>query len=1242
MSERNFMHRSNRRSKTCCRKKLRIESLERRELLAADFLFNLDAVGSLKSSDPLSEVIGNELAGIFRSATQSTNSYDGFLASLDPALIISAAGDITVDVVVDNSVEEAKPGLMNAGFTPTAEYGKIISGTISLTKLNSLAQIDEINFVKPTYRPSTNVGSVTSQANEATRADVAKATFDVDGSGIKIGVLSDSYDFLGGAASGVASGDLPGAGNPNGYATPVEVLADDGTSDEGRAMLELIHDIAPGASLSFHTAFVGPADFAQGILDLANAGADVIVDDVTYFDQPFFQDGIIAQAAEAVASAGIPFFSSAGNQGRQSYESVFRPVANGTADYTFHDFDPGAGQDLRQDFTLAPGERVNFIVQWDQPFASTGGAGSANDVDAFLYRNGVQVGISNDINNGGDAIERITYQNTSSTTENMQLAIAYYTPGGGPVPGYLKYIDFEGGSSDTIEYATNSSTLYGHHNIANGAGVGAAFYQNTPAFGVSPPIPESTTSAGGVPIFFNTVGNRLSSPDIRQQPRFTAPDGTNTTFFIPGIDPEGDGFENFFGTSAAAPNAAAVAALMLEAAGGPGSLTPSEVFSALEQTAIDMGPSGFDFDTGHGLIDAQAAIASIVSTASPFAADAYFTATVGGTQNELFVTDGSATGTRLVKNLAGNASSNPTELTILGNNLIFAANTANGQRELYFSRGTSSTTTLITNLSGSTSSKPENLTRAGNVVYFTALREDGQRELFRTQGTSASTRQLINLSGTRSSNPQGLTAVGAKLFFTAAGSDNQRELYVSDGTLAGTKLVRDLSGTTSSRPSELTALGNKLFFTAILPNGNRELLVTDGTGLGTQIVRNLFGSVSSVPRDLTVVGSRLFFTALLPSGHRELFVTDGTSAGTKLLNVSGNLNSAPRNLTAVNNRLFFTARIPGNQLELHVSNGDTVNLVRDLAGTQNSNPTQLVQYRGLLYFTARLSSGQRELLESNGTSAGTRLVANLSGAVSSGPSNLTRVEDGLLFSAIDETGQRELFRTDATAEGTQLIRNINGTLSSNPRQFTRSFGTTASTNSLAQFASVTTLSDDVAPELSEPANVSSPIEFGDLDVNGDGKITALDVLNVVNMLSSVDQPASGESAASNSLRMNDNHEIGDFFEDVSRDGVVSAFDVLQIINHISRSGRVSQSTDQASLIWPLQTNGSSDLDEIETSLSLAGEISTDAVDELMSFDNSPYFATSFAENDAFSKSEYESIEDELSSIQPLSELTAIS
>src|SRR5208337_4265332 len=165
------------------------------------------------------------------------------------------------------------------------------------------------------------------------------------GSGVTVGVLSDSFNcyaqyaapnsgvpvsgaegyayngFKADFASDITSGALPSIVNVLEEADCSNYLFPDSAgqptglpfSDEGRAMLQIVHAVAPGASLAFHTGDNSEADFANGIQALANAGAKVIADDLGYYDEPFFQDGLIAQAIDTVESHGAAYFSAAGN-----------------------------------------------------------------------------------------------------------------------------------------------------------------------------------------------------------------------------------------------------------------------------------------------------------------------------------------------------------------------------------------------------------------------------------------------------------------------------------------------------------------------------------------------------------------------------------------------------------------------------------------------------------------------------------------------------------------------------------------------------------------------------------------------------------------------------------------------------------------------------------------------------------------------------------------------------------------
>jgi PKD repeat protein len=188
----------------------------------------------------------------------------------------------------------------------------------------------------------------------------------------------------------------------------------------------------------------------------------------------------------------------------------------------------------------------------------------------------------------------------------------------------LKMVVF--GSGNTLnEFSTNSGTLFGHANAAGAEAVGAAYYPDTPEYGTAPPVLEPYSSAGGTPILFNTSGAPLAAPDVRSKPEITAVDGVNTTFFFNDVD--GDGVDDFFGTSAAAPHAAGIAALMLAAQ--PGS-TPQQINAALESTAIDMGAAGFDHYSGYGLIQTDAAIAALLASGGNSPPTADFTVNIVG------------------------------------------------------------------------------------------------------------------------------------------------------------------------------------------------------------------------------------------------------------------------------------------------------------------------------------------------------------------------------------------------------------------------------------------------------------------------------------------------------------------------------------------------------------------------------------------------------------------------------------
>lgn len=535
----------------------------------------------------------------------------------DPALPISGRY-IQVDVVCRNrdQHDRVQKKLKGVGAKNITWERRIASALVPNSMLVRLSQTRGIRFLRPGYR-ATSVGLVTSQANTALKADLAKNIDpSINGSGVIVGTLSDSFGALTNAATTAAQDtqnrDLP---------AKLTVLKDftPGT-DEGRAMMQLIADIAPGAVQKYHSAFGGEAAFAQGIRALANAGCNIIVDDVFYFAEPFFQNGIVSQAVnEVVTQKKVTYFSAAGNQGTKSYQSAFSSSGiTGPGGGVLHDFNPDSlATDFLMRVTVPVGTQVTLILQWDQPFFSVSGTpGCQNDVDFFLATsnpNGATILVSSRARNiGNDPFEGFTFVNDGTIDRDgipgadttFNLALENVT---GVAPGLMKIVAF--GNIAFDEFATNSSTCFGHPNTQKAIGIAAVPFSRTPQFGVPLAEPESFTSLGGTPLLFSDSGIRLSAPVVTNQPRMASVDGTNTTFFGSDSAADPDTFPNFFGTSAAAPHAAAVAALMLSKAGGAGKLTPQQIETILTSTAVNM--AGTPAIRGAGLIDAQAALALV-------------------------------------------------------------------------------------------------------------------------------------------------------------------------------------------------------------------------------------------------------------------------------------------------------------------------------------------------------------------------------------------------------------------------------------------------------------------------------------------------------------------------------------------------------------------------------------------------------------------------------------------------------
>ena len=437
-------------------------------------------------------------------------------------------------------------------------------------------------------------------AAEALGAEVVSELYGVTGSGIKIGIISDSYDARGGAAANVASGSLP---------EDVVVESDSSTgTDEGQAMTELAYQVAPGASYYFATCGDSLQSFASAVTSLQSAGCNVIVDDVSFpTEESFYQTGtVLDQAITAAVAAGANYFTAAGNSGDDYVQQGFTPIT-----LTIPGISPNAltannfgGSSPYQSISVSEGADVTIDLQWAQPFETIGegSRGAQNSLAFYLINSqGSIAASSTEVELRKDPVQAIEFINDTGSTQFRLVVVE----NGGTTPlGQSFTISVLDSALATLQGAdtgTGSGDVMGHALLSGVNAVGAVTYSSTPAFGVSPSVPAYYTATGPGTILFNAQGQTLSTPITANVPAFVSVSGSSTTVA---------GFAPFNGTSAAAPNAGAVGALMLQA---NGALTTPEVTALLDQSAIPV--STTTDDVGAGLIQARAAVELAVAAA---------------------------------------------------------------------------------------------------------------------------------------------------------------------------------------------------------------------------------------------------------------------------------------------------------------------------------------------------------------------------------------------------------------------------------------------------------------------------------------------------------------------------------------------------------------------------------------------------------------------------------------------------
>jgi len=457
---------------------------------------------------------------------------------------------------------------LTENITDTDVNNNTVVAWVKVKNLEQVAQNSQVRGIRQVVPPITRIGSAHTKGDTIHHTLSVRSHFAKTGSGIKVGIISDGVTTR---ATAQASGDLPADGSG------LTVLSNVVGGDEGTAMLEIVHDMVPGAELYFHDCGVNTTAFNSAISDLVTAGCDVICDDIGWITEPFYEDGSVASHVASVLTGNdIIYVSAAGNAGQRHHQSNFYPL---TGNPTFHDFSAGTEAVMTDLYCNLPdGGSIRVVLQWNDQFGSSG-----NDYNVYLYSyttSSVVASAANVQDGDDDPLEFLYYAASTSTAGDFAI---WVVQSAGAASKNLEVYMY--GGNGGFPYSDNTSpvdAIFGHAAVPGALGVGAIDANDEDNDDI-----ELFSSQGPVTISY-------PSSESRDKPDICGIDGVDVTGAGGFSDP-------FFGTSAAAPHVAAIAAQLWSAL--PLS-TGDEIRDKIIADAVDLGDAGFDNVFGYGRADA--------------------------------------------------------------------------------------------------------------------------------------------------------------------------------------------------------------------------------------------------------------------------------------------------------------------------------------------------------------------------------------------------------------------------------------------------------------------------------------------------------------------------------------------------------------------------------------------------------------------------------------------------------------
>jgi len=402
--------------------------------------------------------------------------------------------------------------------------------------------------------------------------------------------------------------------------------------------------------------------------------------------------------------------------------------------------------------------------------------------------------------------------------------------------------------------------------------------------------------------------------------------------------------------------------------------------------------------------------------------------------------------------------------TQVGQQLFFRAETAQHGLELWTTDGTTTGTRLVKDInpgsSDSVSIGAGLFTSINNTLLFVAKSPLYGNELWRSDGTTSGTQLVKDMTpGKLGPSHQARLQFNNKLYFLSQGRFDLEDegLWVSDGTTTGTRLIKDTHPFNSNigGSKKMAMLNNRILFRADGEDGREEPWVSDGSPSGTSLLKKVTpNNILSEADGFKTIGNKTFFFANDQIHGMELWVSDGSTAGTKLVKDikpgsgdgvgANNFSFTSKHFLNLNNMAVFVADNGIHGRELWISDGTTggTRMIRDIAiGSQESlnnwtleNATVL---NNKLYFAAddhASSNSNREIWVSDGTIIGTHVFADLNTNSSSSPEQFFSAH-GLIFMRANGNSNfgNELWAFDES--GRQREFNINPNGWSSPEHF---------------------------------------------------------------------------------------------------------------------------------------------------------------------------------------------------------------